>query len=183
MKLLKLMYLLPIFTWPNIGYAEKDLNYTVPFHQPISVKYRGQESTLIFLKNNLKKELPSDEGNISDGEFFNVTDQGKSIDYIDRVKGDEILSVFFYLDKKKDSKFLYILTGTKISQKNKKGYLYSTSKYLITLKNDIIHISHDSNDKNNIAINNCFEGLDGDNKVICKYKNASAIKKYLNSSD
>lgn len=156
-------------------------------HPPVIASLGKQKVSVFFLKNNLKDKVSN--VHVADAEIFYtpINFGGPELSYIWKVEGEEIASVFFFEKKSADvaGKSMYLLTRSHVENKGFRGLTYSVMEMPIIKEGDKISIKYFPGDPLDSVLQNCNEGQDlvTGKAVICDYKDAAAIKKYLASQD
>ncbi|MPR04668.1 hypothetical protein F0169_22900 [Pseudomonas sp. MAFF 212408] len=156
-------------------------------HPPVAVSLGQQKISILFLKNNLK--LLAKDIHVPEAEVFYFSNiSGKpSFNYVWKIEGDEIASVFFYdwVSPEKQGKSMYVLTKSRLSSKEFEGFTYSTMEFPIVKDGESLTVSFFPKDLPDEVLQNCNEGrnLISGEAVHCKYKNAADIKKHLIDQD
>ncbi|UQS13384.1 hypothetical protein [Pseudomonas sp. HS6] len=157
------------------------------FH-PTVVASLGEEKIAVFFLKNSLKALAKEE-HVADAEiYYSSLSSGKpSLNYVWKVEGDQIASVFFYEWKSpaRAGKSMFVLTKRKVSNSAFDGFAYSVMELPIRREGGSVSLLHFSGDLPDPALDNCLEGADlvAGNKVVCAYKDAASIKNYFSLQD
>lgn len=156
-------------------------------HPPVVASVGDQKITVFFLKNNLKGQI---EGrHVANAEiFYSPMNSAKpTLSYVWKVEGDQIASVFFYDWKSPDrgGRSMFVLTESKLSNNEFDGVTYSTMELSLVKEGDKLSVVFFPGEPSDPVLQNCNEGRDlaAGNNVVCNYKDAGSIKKYLASQD
>lgn len=164
-----------------------DLPSIGEMHPPVVASVGERKVTVFFLKNNLKDKVQDEH--VADAEIFYspINSAKPSLNYVWKVEGDQIASVFFYDWKSsgRAGKSMYVLTKSKLSNSGFEGVTYSAMELSIIKNGDSLSVAFFSGDPSDPVLQNCNEGRDlamGKN-LVCAYKDAGSIKKYLATQD
>lgn len=156
-------------------------------HPPVVISIGQQKISLFFLKNNLK--TGATDIHVPDAEVFYSSTFSKkpSFNYVWKIEGDEIVSVFFYdwRSPEKKGKAMYVLTKSRLLNSEFEGVSYSTMEFPIIENGKNVTVSFFPKDLPDAVLQNCSEGrnLISGESVSCIYKNAGDIKKHLVAQD
>lgn len=157
------------------------------FHPTVVASLGEEKIAVFFLKNSLK--AIAKEEHVADAEiYYSSLSSGKpSLNYVWKVEGDQIASVFFYEWKSpaRAGKSMFVLTKRKLSNSAFDGIAYSVMEFQIRRDGGSVSLLHFSGDLPDPALDNCMEGADlvTGNKVVCAYKDAASIKNYFSLQD
>lgn len=135
------------------------------------------------MKNNFKNNIKNTH--IANGEiyYFQIQPLASALEYVWKVEGDQIASVFFYDWKapERAGRSMYVLTKSVISNKAFEGVSYSAMEFPLISEGDHLSLSFFPGDSQDSRLQNCYEGrnLESNEIINCTYNNASSIKKYL----
>lgn len=156
-------------------------------HPPVVAAVGQQKIVVYFLKNNLRDKVKGEH--VADAEIFysSVNSDKPTLNYVWKVEGEQIASVFFYEWKSPDrsGKTMYVLTKSKLSNSEFDGVTYSTLELPLIKDGDKLSVSFFSGDSSDSILQNCREGreLATGRNAVCAYKDAGSIKKYLTAQD
>lgn len=172
----------------QVSATEKlDPRYTGELHPPIMISEKNKKTVILFLKNNLKDEIKT--AHVANGEIYYLQVQPiiPELNYVWKVEGDQISSVFFYewTSPERAGKSMYLLTKTMISNNLFEGVSYSVTEFPILLEGEKLSLNFFPGDIQDSKLQNCHDGvnLKDNTSIICPYKTAHSIKKYLESQD
>lgn len=156
-------------------------------HPPVLITVAQKKLAIFFLKNNFKSEIKGTH--VADAEiFYSLVDASDlKFKYVWKIEGDQIASVFFYDWKSSGrlGKSMYVLTKSRFSRPDFEGFEYSTIEFPITNKDDGPAVSFFQNDLPDPNLERCIDGrnLVSGELVVCAYKDAGSIKRYLAKND
>ncbi|WP_426233677.1 hypothetical protein [Pseudomonas sp. TWP3-2] len=152
-------------------------------HPPVVASLGDQKITVFFLKNNLKDQVR--EAHVPDAEIFYapVDAPTPSLNYVWKVEGEEIASVFFFERKSpaRAGKSMFVLTKRKVSDSHFEGSSYSVLELPLFRDGDHLSLQFFRGDPPEPEFQNCRDGLnkEDDVEVECAYKDAASVKKRL----
>ena len=156
-------------------------------HPPVLVSIAHQKVSIFFLKNNLRDSATYPHVAGAEVFYSSVVANKPSFNYVWKIEGDEIASIFFYdwTSPEKKGTSMYVLTKSHLSTAEFEGVTYSTMEFPILKDGTNVVVSFFPKDLPDAALQNCNEGrnLISGMPISCAYKNASDIKKYLVSQD
>ncbi|MGI0014974.1 MAG: hypothetical protein ACREBU_16260 [Nitrososphaera sp.] len=177
-----------IFCHGGYSNAENsDPQYVSELHPPVVASDSGSEIIVLFTKNNMKKNIH--DSHVANGEIFYVSSRPFSakLNYVWKVEDEEISSVFFYEWKapSRAGKSLFLLTRRALSNSSFSGHTFSVTEFPLIKENNVLSLNFFPGDHEDSTLTNCLDGRDLANKktIVCPYKDAGSIKKYLTSQD
>lgn len=156
-------------------------------HPPVIASLGDQKITVFFLQNNLKGQAR--EVHVPDAEiFYAPMDATKpSLNYVWKVEGGEIASVFFFERKSPEraGKSMFVLTKHNVSDSHFEGSSYSVLELPLFRDGDHLSLQFFRGDPPEPEFQNCRDGLnkEDDVEVECAYKDAASVKKRLADLD
>ena len=156
-------------------------------HPPVVAAVGQQKIVVFFLKNNLMDRIK--DAHIADAEVFysSMNSDKPTLSYVWKIEGEQIASVFFYEWRSPDrsGKKMYILTKSKLFNSEFDGVTYSTLELSLITDGGQLSVSFFPGDSSDSVLQNCREGreLATGKNVLCAYKDAGSIKKYLSTQD
>ncbi|WP_423204545.1 hypothetical protein PGC34_28130 [Pseudomonas kribbensis] len=167
--------------------SASDLQTIGELHPPVVASLGDQKITVFFLKNNLKDQVR--DVHVPDAEiFYAPTNAVKpSLNYVWKVEGEQIASVFFFERKfpERAGKSMFVLTKHKVLHKHFEGDSYSVLELPLFKDGDHLALQFFRGDPPDPELQNCLDGINREDglEVVCAYKDAASIKKYLADLD
>lgn len=156
-------------------------------HPPVVASIEQQKVSVFFLKNNLKGGATDVHVPSAEVFYSSIVSNRPSFNYVGKIEGDEIASVFFYdwMSPEKKGKSMYVLTKSHASSTTFEGVTYTTMEFPIIKDGNNVTVSFFPKDLPDAVLQNCSEGrnLINGEPISCAYKNPVDIKKYLASQD
>lgn len=154
-------------------------------HPPVIASLGDQKITVFFLKNNLKEKVVGTHVPYAEIFYSPMNVAKPSLNYVWKIEGEQIASVFFYERKLPDraQKSMYVLVRNKVSNAGFEGVAYSAIELPLIKNGGELSVAFFSGDQGFPALQNCNDGRDltTGKEVVCPYKDAASIKKYLAS--
>lgn len=156
-------------------------------HPPVVASLGDQKITVFFLKNNLKQQAT--EVHVPAAEiFYSAVNATKpTLNYVWKVEGDQIASVFFHERKSpgRAGKSMYVLTEMQVSNRSFEGASYSVMELPLIKDGSQLSLNYFRGDPPEPEFQNCRDGLDLEEsqEVVCAYKDAASVKKRLSVLD
>jgi hypothetical protein len=165
------------------GALAEDLRTVGELHPPVIASLGNQKITVFFLKNNLKGKVVETHVPYAEIFYSPINVAKPSLNYVWKIEGEQIASVFFYERKFSDKtqKSMYVLMKSKVSNAGFEGASYSVIELPLIRNGDELSVAFFSGDQEYPALQNCSDGRDlaTGKDVVCPYKDAASIKKYL----
>ncbi|MEB0225359.1 hypothetical protein RHM58_07515 [Pseudomonas sp. 10S4] len=154
-------------------------------HPPVIASLGDQKITVFFLKNNLKGKVVETHVPYAEIFYSPINVAKPSLNYVWKIEGEQIASVFFYERTLPDraQKSMYVLMRSKASNAGFEGVSYSVMELPLIKNGDELSVAFFTGDQEYPALQNCNDGRDltTGKEVVCPYKDAASIKKYLAS--
>ena len=163
-----------------------DERYVGEMHSPVLISAEGKSVVAFFLKNNLKGKIKE---YVADGEIYFMQNKPLvlGLNYVWKVEGDRIASVFFYdwNSPERKGRSMFVLTESDVSGESFEGKIYSVMELPVVVEEGELSLVYFKGDLLDSRLQSCYEGIDLRNgsKVSCAYKNAGDIKRYLSTID
>ena len=163
-----------------------DERYVGEMHSPVLISAEGKSAVAFFLKNNLKGKIKE---HVADGEIYFMQNKPLvlGLNYVWKVEGDRIASVFFYdwNSPERKGRSMFILTESDVSDESFEGKVYSVMELPVVVEEGGLSLVYFKGDLLDSRLQSCHEGIDlrDGSKVSCAYKDAGDIKIYLSTID
>lgn len=156
-------------------------------HPPVVASLGDQKITVFFLKNNLKTQVTGVHVPAAEIFYSPANATRPELNYVWKVEGDEIASVFFHERKtpERAGKSMYVLTKRKESNRSFEGFSYSVLELPLRNDDNQLSLNFFRGDLPESEFQNCRDGLDLEESqdVVCAYKDAASVKKRLSVLD
>lgn len=76
-----------------------DSRYVGELHRPLLISQKGKQIAIFFLKNNLRGNITSTHVAAGEIYYFQVSPLAPELNYVWKVEGDQISSVFFTIGR------------------------------------------------------------------------------------
>jgi hypothetical protein len=164
-----------------------DRRYTGELHPPVIASWGDDKIAVLFLKNEFKNSIA--DHYVADGEmyYFSLRPLAPKLEYVWKIEGDEVVSVFFYEWKSpvRTGKSMFLLAKDIVSNAAFEGVSYSVTEFPLIKDGNGLELVYFKGGHQDDRLRNCLDGIDHEkNKTLsCEYKNAGSVKRYLKSQD
>lgn len=152
-------------------------------HPPVHIQENGYAITVLFLRYQQEDNHESAAA-IGEVHYIQTEPFIPELNYVWKVHGDEIASVFLYQGNPEGlpGKSLFVITRSSIENDSFQGSVYSALELPVILQ-ERLALKFFPGDSLNEALKTCYEGidLDTDQAITCLYKDEASIARLLNT--